>query len=48
MDITIRAAERPGRRRLVYLCAAVAGVAAGLAIGLAVRAPGGSRPTPGW
>jgi hypothetical protein len=28
---------RPGRRPIVYLCAALAGVAAGLAIGLAAR-----------
>ena len=38
-DIAIRAAARPGRRRLVYLCAALAGVAAGLVIGLAARVP---------
>jgi hypothetical protein len=31
-------AARPGRRRFVYLLAALAGVAAGLTIGLAVRA----------
>ena len=40
MDIIIRAAPRPGRRRLVYLCAALAGVVAGLVIGLAARVPG--------
>ena len=40
MDIAIRAAARPGQRRLVYLCAAVAGVAAGLVIGLAAQVPG--------
>ncbi len=39
-DIAIRAALRPGRRRLVYLCAALAGVVAGLVIGLAARVPG--------
>jgi hypothetical protein len=39
-DIAIRPAARPGRRRLVYLCAALAGVAAGLVIGLAARTPG--------
>ena len=40
MDIAIRAAARPGRRRLVYLYAALVGVAAGLVIGLAARVPG--------
>jgi hypothetical protein len=40
MDIAIGAAARPGRRRLVYLYAALAGVAAGLVIGLAARVPG--------
>jgi hypothetical protein len=40
MDIAIRAAARPGQRRLVYLCAILAGVAAGLMIGLAARVPG--------
>jgi hypothetical protein len=40
MDITLRAAARPGRRRLVYLCAALAGFAAGLVGGLAARVPG--------
>jgi len=40
MDIAIRAAARPGRRRLVYLYAALAGVTAGLVIGLAARVPG--------
>ena len=40
IDIAIRAAARPGQRRLVYLCAALAGVAAGLVIGLAARVPG--------
>jgi len=34
----IRAAARPGRRRIVCLLAALAGVASGLAIGLAARA----------
>jgi hypothetical protein len=43
-DIAIRAAARPGRRGLVYLCAALAGVAAGLVIGLAARAPGRIPP----
>lgn len=33
----IRAAARPGRRRIVYLAAVLVGVAAGLAIGLAAR-----------
>ena len=42
---------RPGRRPIVYLCAALAGVAAGLAIGLAARgvpgpAPAGAREVP--
>ena len=40
MDIAIRAAARPGQRRLVYLCAVLAGVAAGLMTGLATRVPG--------
>jgi len=40
MDIAIRAAARPGQRRLVHLCAILAGVAAGLVIGLAARVPG--------
>ena len=40
MDIAIRAAARPGPRRLVYLCAILAGVAAGLVIGLAAGVPG--------
>ena len=40
MDIAIRAAARPDRRRLVYLYAALAGVTAGLVIGLAARVPG--------
>jgi hypothetical protein len=40
MDIAIRAAARPGRRRLVYLYATVAGVTAGLVIGLAAQTPG--------
>jgi hypothetical protein len=39
-DIAIRAAARPGQRRLVYLCAILTGVAAGLVIGLAARVPG--------
>jgi hypothetical protein len=38
--IAIRAAARPGKRRLVYSCAAVAGMTAGLVIGLAARSPG--------
>jgi hypothetical protein len=38
-DIAIRAAARPGKRRLVYSCAASADVAAGLLIGLAARIP---------
>jgi hypothetical protein len=40
MDIAIRAAARPGQRRLIYLCAALTGVAAGLVIGLAAQSPG--------
>jgi len=36
MDIAIRAVARPGQRRLVYQCAALVGVAAGLVI----RVPG--------
>lgn len=43
-DIAIHAAARPGQRRLVYLCAAVAGVAAGIVIGLAARTPGTIPP----
>lgn len=39
MDIAIRAAAGPGPRRLVYLCAVLAGVAAGLVTGLAARVP---------
>jgi hypothetical protein len=39
-DIAIRAAARPGQRRLVYLCAALVGVTAGLTIGPAARVPG--------
>jgi hypothetical protein len=39
-DMAICAAARPGRRRLVYLWAALAGVAAGLVIGSAARVPG--------
>lgn len=39
-DIAIRAALGPGRRRLVYLSAALAGVVAGLVIGPAARVPG--------
>lgn len=35
--LAIRPPVRPGRRRVVYLCAALAGVAAGLTIGLAAR-----------
>jgi hypothetical protein len=45
MDIAIRTAARPGRRRLVYLGAALAGVTAGLLIGLAARAVPGRIPT---
>jgi len=44
MDIAIRTAAGPGRRRLVYLCAALGGVAAGLVIGLAARAAPGPIP----
>ena len=40
MDIAVRAAARPGPRRLVYLCAILAGVAAGLVIGLSAGVPG--------
>ncbi len=40
MDIAIRAAARPGRRRLVYSCAVLTAVAAGLVIGLAARCLG--------
>jgi hypothetical protein len=40
MDIALRAAARPGQRRLVYLCAALAGVTAGLVVGLAAQVPG--------
>jgi len=36
MDIASRAAARRGQRRLVYLFAALAGVTAGLIIGLAL------------
>jgi hypothetical protein len=39
MDIAIRAAARPDRRSLAYLYAALAGVTAGLVIGLAARVP---------
>jgi hypothetical protein len=39
MDIAIRAAARPGRRRLVHLYAALAGVTSGLVIGLAAQVP---------
>jgi hypothetical protein len=47
----IRVPVGPVRRHLVYLCAALAGVAAGLAIGLAARAvpgrvPAGARGVP--
>jgi hypothetical protein len=49
--IHIRMPVRPGRRRIVYFSAAVAGIAAGLAIGLAARAvpgrPGAAPGTPG-
>jgi hypothetical protein len=49
--IDIRPPVRPGRRRIVCLCAALAGVAAGLAIGLAARGgpgrvPAGARGVP--
>ena len=37
MDIAVRAAARPGQRRLVLLWAVMAGIAAGLVIGLAAR-----------
>ena len=40
MDIAVRAAARPGPRRLVYLCAILAGVAAGLVIEFAAGVPG--------
>ena len=40
----IRTPLRPGRRRIVCLCAALAGVAAGLAIGLAARGIPGRVP----
>ena len=40
MDIAIRAAARPGQRRLVYLRAVLAGVATGLITGLAAGVPG--------
>jgi hypothetical protein len=40
MDIALRAAARPGQRRLVYLCAALVGVTAGLVAGLAAQVPG--------
>jgi hypothetical protein len=40
----IRTPLRPGRRRIVCLCAALAGVAAGLAIGLAARGVPGQVP----
>jgi hypothetical protein len=43
MDIAIRAAG-PGQHRLVYLCAALAGVAAGLVIGLGGHVPGRTVP----
>ena len=39
MNIAIRAAARSRQRHLVCLCAALAGVAAGLVIGLAARVP---------
>jgi hypothetical protein len=43
----IRAPVRPGWRHIFYLSAALAGVAAGLAIGLAARTvPGGSGAVP--
>jgi hypothetical protein len=49
--IDIRTPVRPSRRRIVCLCAALAGVAAGLAIGLATRGvpgrvPAGTRRAP--
>lgn len=40
----IRTPVRPGRHRIVCLCAALAGVAAGLAIGLAARGVPGRVP----
>ncbi len=40
MDVAIRAAATPGRRRLVYSCAVLTGVAAGLVTGLAAGVPG--------
>jgi len=40
----IRTPLRPGRRRIVYLCAALGGIAAGLAIGLAARGAPGQVP----
>ncbi len=40
----IRTPVRPGRRRIVCLCAALAGIAAGLAIGLAARGVPGRVP----
>jgi len=42
--IDMRTPVRPGRRRVVCLCAALAGVAAGLAIGLAARGVPGRVP----
>jgi hypothetical protein len=39
MDVAIRAAARPGRRRLVHRYAALAGVTSGLVIGLAAQVP---------
>ena len=47
MDIAVRAAARPGQRRLVLPWAVMAGIAAGLVIGLAApmarRIPGRRR-----
>ena len=43
MDIAVRAAARPGPRRLVYLCAILAGVAAGLVTGVPGRIPADAR-----
>ena len=47
MDIAVRAAARPGQRRLVLLWAVMAGIAAGLVIGLAgPDGPADPGPTP--
>ncbi len=45
MDVAIRAAARPGRRRLVYSCAVLTGVAAGLVTGLAAGCLGAGSKT---